>query len=96
MDLEKLREKLLLAARHEPVSDQVPYAFEQRVMARLDTHRPVDLGALWAQALWRAAAVCVAVSLLLSFWSLSSAADSGTVTLETAVMSAAEQLLNTW
>jgi hypothetical protein len=96
MDLEKLREKLLLAARNEPVSDHVPYAFEQRVMACLGAHRPADPGALWARALWRAAAVCVALSLLLSFWSLSSTANSSTVTLETAVMSGAEQLIDTW
>jgi hypothetical protein len=94
--LEKLHEKLLSAARQEPVSDQVPYAFEQRVMAHLATHQPVDRVGLWARALWRAAAVCVAVSVLLSFWSFSSAANPDAVSLETAVMSGAEQLMDTW
>ena len=35
MNLPKLQEKLLAAARGNPPGDQVPYAFEQRVMARL-------------------------------------------------------------
>jgi len=70
MDLEKLRMTLLSAARSNPPSAQVPYAFEQRIVARLKEAPAFDVSALWARALWRAAASCVAVTLLLGVWSL--------------------------
>jgi hypothetical protein len=47
----------------------VPYAFEKRIMARLATQPVVDDWAMWARALWRAAAPCVAIMLLLGAWS---------------------------
>ena len=65
MNLEPLRQKLLSAARANPTDDRVPYAFEKRVMAHLAAKPALDLSALWARAMWRAAAPCVAVSLLL-------------------------------
>jgi len=43
----------------------VPYAFEKRIMANLKAKPVLYRGALWARALWRAAAPCVAISLLL-------------------------------
>jgi hypothetical protein len=69
MNLETLRQKLLAAARANPPADRVPYAFEKRIMARLAAPPALDLAALWAHALWRAAAPCVAVMLLLGVWS---------------------------
>ncbi len=65
MNLEQMRQKLLASARAHPPDDHVPYAFEKRIMASLTAKPALDLGALWARALWRAAAPCVAVSLLL-------------------------------
>ena len=47
----------------------MPYAFEKRIMARLAARPVVDDWALWARALWRAAAPCVAIMLLLGAWS---------------------------
>ncbi|MCL4785168.1 MAG: hypothetical protein KJ070_00030 [Verrucomicrobia bacterium] len=76
MNLEALRHKLLSAARAHPPADHVPYAFEKRILARLNSRPAPDLGALWARALWRAAAPCVAVSLLLGAWTLFTAQDS--------------------
>ena len=35
MNINLLQEKLIRAARHHPPSEHVPYAFEQRIMARL-------------------------------------------------------------
>jgi hypothetical protein len=55
MNLEELQRKLLEAARRQPPSDQVPYAFEQRVMAHLRAVPVVDPLSLWAAGLWRAA-----------------------------------------
>ena len=70
MNLAELERKLMAAARANPPSDRVPYAFEKRIMARLAA-RPVSDGwELWGRALWRAAAPCVAIMLLLGAWSL--------------------------
>jgi hypothetical protein len=70
MNLKELRRKLLAAARTQSPPEHVPYAFEKRVMAMLSS-RPVvvDLGALWAGALWRAAGPCIAVMVFLAAWS---------------------------
>jgi hypothetical protein len=70
MNLVKLQEKLISAARGNPPSDRVPYAFEQRMMARLRTQPIPDSWALWAGALWRAVAPCAAITVLLALWTL--------------------------
>ncbi len=69
MNLAELESKLLAAARAQRPSDRVPYAFEQRITARLLTQPKTDEWALWARALWRAAAPCLALMLLLAAWS---------------------------
>jgi len=69
MNLTELQRKLLAAARSNPPSDEVPYAFKTRVMARLREHGVPDGWALWAGALWRATVPCVAIMILLSAWS---------------------------
>ena len=70
MKLDRLQEKLLAAARAHPPGDRVPFAFEKRVLARLMESPVPDVVALWSRALWRAAAACVAIALLLGVWSL--------------------------
>ena len=69
MNHAELEQKLVAAARANPPSDAVPYAFEKRIMARLAARPVVDDWALWARALWRAAAPCAAIMLLLGAWS---------------------------
>lgn len=69
MNLNSLRDKLLAAARANPPADQVPYAFEKRILARLRAQPAPDHGALWTRMLWRAAAPCVALALTVSAWS---------------------------
>ena len=69
MNLEELRKKLIASARAHPPEDRVPYLFEKRVMARLLKHPVTNAGAQWAAALWRAAAPCVVIMLLLAAWS---------------------------
>jgi hypothetical protein len=70
MNLTQLERKLIAAARANPPSERVPYAFEKRILARLAARPIVDDWGLWARALWRAAAPCVAIMLLLGAWSL--------------------------
>jgi hypothetical protein len=69
MNLDELQRKLIAAARSKPADDRVPLAFAKRIMARLSARPVPDEWALWARALWRAAAPCVAIMLLLSAWS---------------------------
>jgi len=70
MNLAELYRKLIAAARSTPPSDRVPYAFEKRILALLAARPILDRWALWARALWRAAALCVMIVLLLGAWSL--------------------------
>jgi hypothetical protein len=69
MNLAELERKLMAAARANPPSDRVPYAFEKRIMANLAARPMADGWELWGRALWRAAAPCVAIMLLLGAWS---------------------------
>jgi hypothetical protein len=65
LDLEK---KVIAVARANPPSDQVPFAFEKRIMALILARPAFDNLAFWARTLWFAAAPCVAVTLLFSSW----------------------------
>lgn len=59
MNLERLQRTLLDAARQAAPSDRVPYAFEQRVLARIRAAKPDPL-AIWNAWLWRSAlSACV-------------------------------------
>jgi ABC-type glycerol-3-phosphate transport system substrate-binding protein len=70
MNIEGLQRKLIAAARAIPPDERVPYAFDQRVLAALRSRPVPDLWQVWSQALWRAAAPCVAVLVLLGAWSM--------------------------
>jgi hypothetical protein len=69
MNLDELQRKLVAAARADTPSERVPYAFEKRILARLQASLAPDPWAIWSRALWRAAVPCVAIMLLLSAWS---------------------------
>lgn len=71
MNLRELESKLLAAARRHPPSEHVPYAFERRIMARLIGAIPVEPWAVWTRVWWRAAAPCLAITLVLGAWSYS-------------------------
>ena len=68
MNLAKLQNKLIAAARAEAPDDRVPYAFEKRVTALLASRVAPGNLELWVRGLWRAAMSCVAISLLLGAW----------------------------
>jgi len=77
MNLAELQKKLLAAARFHHPDEHVPYAFEQRVMARLANCPAFDPLAIWNRILWQAVTPCVAVMLLLGVWTfLSGPADN--------------------
>jgi len=64
MNLEDLRQKLVRSARRHPVSDAVPYAFEQRIMHAIRDAPAQDPFLPWVAGLWRAALCALAVALL--------------------------------
>ena len=70
MNLAQLERKLIAAARANPTSERVPYAFEKRILARLAAQPRLDSWELWGRALWRASAPCIAIMLLLGAWAL--------------------------
>lgn len=68
MNIVDLEKKLIAAARANPPGDQVPYAFEKRVMAILAARAMSDDVVLWVRGLWRAAVSCMAIALMLGAW----------------------------
>jgi hypothetical protein len=70
MNLDQIQHKLIAAARVHRPSEQVPFGFEQRIMARVRALQVPDEWTLWARALWNAAAPCVVIMILMSAWSL--------------------------
>ena len=65
MNLAELQKKLIAAARLNPPDDRVPYAFEKRIMALIAARTGADRWVFWTRGLWRAAASCVAVAVVL-------------------------------
>jgi len=68
MNLSELQQHLLAAARRNPPGDQVPYAFEKRVMARITANPPAPAAygvwLAWSRSLWVGAAACTAIALI--------------------------------
>ncbi len=81
MNLDDLQQKIFAAARALPPTDHVPFAFEKRIMAKLAACPALDAWGLWSQLLWRAAAPCVAIMLVLSAWTVMSGQFSGSDSL---------------
>ncbi len=69
MNLERLQRTLLDTARQTTPSDRVPYAFEQRVMARIRAAKNDPL-AIWGSWLWRSAVSACALAVVTGVISL--------------------------
>ena len=96
MNLAELQKKLIAAARANPPSDVVPYAFEKRIMARLAARPVEDPWLSWGVALWRGAAASVAISILAALLVSASADKGDSRDLESTVFAAAQDLSETW
>ena len=77
MNMEHLRNKLIAVARANPPRDHVPYAFEKRILARLAGLPAADSWTAWTGLLWRAAAPCLGITLVLSVLTLATGGLSG-------------------
>jgi hypothetical protein len=70
MNLNELHDKLIAVAKKNPAGDHVPYAFEKRIMNGLAPATAPNAWALWGGPLWKAAASCVAITILCGVWSM--------------------------
>jgi hypothetical protein len=70
MNLADLERKLIAAARRHPPDDRVPHAFAKRITALIGARAVPDYWAFWAHGLWRAAAACFVIAMLLGVFSL--------------------------
>jgi len=66
MQVNELQQKLIAAARAQAPGGHIPYAFEKRIMARIAALPAPDAWALWSSALWRSAAACIALTLIVA------------------------------
>lgn len=66
MNLAQLYRKLITAARSTPPDERVPYAFEKRIMARLEGKLAPDSWSLWGRAFYRAAIYSVVLMVVVS------------------------------
>ena len=101
MTIIELQKKLFVCARSLPLDEQVPYAFEKRVMSRIMGQAVTDLWSFWGRLLWRAAAPCIAVMLAMSIWAvldmdLGGSAESLSADLEATVLAPVAQLQDSW
>lgn len=95
MKLSDLEHKLIAGARKAPATDNVPYAFEKRIMVHVSALTPVNVWGLWGKPLWRAAFSCLAITALCGIWSFvplhGNETDSFSQDLESAVYAAVNQ-----
>ena len=70
MNLATLHQKLIAAARANPPSEKVPYAFEQRILAHIRSVPAPDVWGEWAVSLWRSSVPCILVMIALAGWAL--------------------------
>lgn len=68
MNENELQVKLIAVARKNEPSDKTPYAFEKRIMSRLEGAATPTIWAVWTAPLWRAALSCMVVTVLCGMW----------------------------
>jgi hypothetical protein len=76
MNVNDLQAKLIAAARKHPPGEQVPYAFEKRILSHLSGRPVPDFWALWCRPLWQAALSCIAITVVCGFWAYSGHANT--------------------
>ncbi|MGC8828630.1 MAG: hypothetical protein ACP5MG_05770 [Verrucomicrobiia bacterium] len=100
MNRELLLKKLLNAAKLHRPADTVPYAFEKRIMARIESAQVYETTLFWAQNLWRAAKPCIAIMIIVCLWALFAhnqvAIDNPQEAFETAVLAGLNQIGTSW
>ena len=70
MNLVKLQQTLIAAARLRTPDERVPLAFEKRITALIAARALADRWSQWSHGLWRAAVSCAAIALVSGVWVL--------------------------
>jgi|YelNatPaOPRAMG01_1025707.scaffolds.fasta_scaffold06989_5 hypothetical protein len=104
MNLDALYDKLMAAARADHPAQTVPYAFEQRILARLTSSTATDPWLSWAKLLRPAAAVSVGLALVVSSLTVIGLGDNDTSLaslsygqdFESTLLVAADVLSDSW
>lgn len=98
MNVNLLYGNLIRAARKHPVSDAVPYRFEQRVLARIQALARPDPLAIWGKIFWRAALSSLAVMVLISAWTLLPPSPSTDLSdeIEVTVLAGLNEMHDNW
>lgn len=101
MSYELLLKKLVNAAKRNKPSDNVPYAFEKRIMARIYELKANDTATLWAQLLWRAVKPCLLVMIIACLIALFTQMQNGfeenpSKEFETAVLAGLNTIGDNW
>ena len=68
MNLVKLQQTLIAAARAQAPDDRVPLAFEKRISALLAARAVADRWVLWTRGMWRSALSCAAIAMICGVW----------------------------
>lgn len=68
MKVAELQSKLIAAARVQKPEDRVPYAFEKRITALIQSRAAARAANLWVNGLWRAALSCVVLTAICGAW----------------------------
>lgn len=104
MNLAELQKKIIAVARKHPPSNEVPYGFEKRALARLrlQARATADEWGASIRALWCGAGVCTAIALAAGVWSFvppAQEADAGgqfLQDLEQTIFAAADDSAVNW
>ena len=95
--VDRLEQKLIAAARRVQPEERVPLAFERRILALIGSPPPFDPWQAWSRVLWRAAALCLAITLLSGVWAFwDTRANSEPMDLEHAVLAAVDHPGGVW
>ena len=97
MNIAELHKKLIAAARLQKPDVRVPYAFEKRIMARINGRAAHNhWTSTWTHSLWRAAVSCVVVAMLFGAWTVlepagSSASDDLSMDFQNTLLASVDQ-----
>lgn len=68
MNLVKLQQTLIAAARAQKPDDRVPLAFEKRISALIAARALADHWSQWTRGLWRSAFSCAFIAIVCGVW----------------------------
>lgn len=90
---EKMLNRVLEASSKVKPSGRVPYAFENRIRARISEEPVAGTLLAWSQGLWRAVVPCLALMALAVIWEAAPPTESEAPAPNTAAQPAEEEVI---